>query len=46
MFAFLVNLQPRPFRRMAVALAYDNAGTDIKNLVDKAKVIAAKVKVN
>jgi phosphoribosylglycinamide formyltransferase 2 len=36
----------RPFRRMAVALAYDNTGTDIMLLVDKAKAIAAKVDVS
>jgi hypothetical protein len=31
---------------MAVALAYDNTGTDIMLLVDKAKAIAAKVDVS
>jgi phosphoribosylglycinamide formyltransferase 2 len=36
----------RPFRRMAVALAYDNVGIDIMWLVDKAKAIAAKVEVH
>lgn len=35
----------RPYRRMAVALAWDKPGTDIKVLVDHAKRIAAMVKV-
>lgn len=36
----------RPYRRMAVALAYDKTGSDIQVLVEKAKTIAAKVKVS
>lgn len=36
----------RPHRRMAVALAWDKVGTDIKLLVEKAKAVAAKVKVH
>lgn len=36
----------RPYRRMAVALAWDKVGTDVKLLVEKAKAVAAKVKVN
>jgi phosphoribosylglycinamide formyltransferase 2 len=36
----------RPYRRMAVALAWDKPGTDIKVLVEKAQSIAAKVKVH
>jgi phosphoribosylglycinamide formyltransferase 2 len=35
----------RPYRRMAVALAWDKPGTDIKLLVAKAQSVAAKVKV-
>jgi phosphoribosylglycinamide formyltransferase 2 len=35
----------RPYRRMAVALAWDKIGTDIKVLVEKAKKVAAKIKV-
>jgi len=36
----------RPYRRMAVALAWDKVGTDVKLLVEKAKVVAAKIKVH
>ncbi len=36
----------RPYRRMAVALAWDKPGTDIKLLVAKAQSVAAKVKVH
>ncbi|CAN5235020.1 formate-dependent phosphoribosylglycinamide formyltransferase [soil metagenome] len=36
----------RPYRRMAVALAWDNPGTDVKSLVEKAKEVAAKIKVH
>lgn len=36
----------RPYRRMAVALAWDKPGTDVKSLVAKAQSIAAKVKVH
>lgn len=36
----------RPYRRMAVALAWDKPGTDIKSLVAKAQSVAAKVKVH
>lgn len=36
----------RPYRRMAVALAWDKVGTDVKLLVEKAKAVAAMVKVN
>jgi phosphoribosylglycinamide formyltransferase 2 len=35
----------RPYRRMAVALAWDQVGTDIKVLVEKAKSVAAKISV-
>ncbi|MBI3509471.1 MAG: formate-dependent phosphoribosylglycinamide formyltransferase [Bacteroidetes bacterium] len=35
----------RPYRRMAVALAWDEVGCDITQLVEKAKAIAAKVSV-
>ena len=35
----------RPYRRMAVALAWDKVGSDIKQLVEKAKSVAAKIKV-
>lgn len=36
----------RPYRRMAVALAWDKPGTDIKTLVAKAQSVASKVKVH
>jgi phosphoribosylglycinamide formyltransferase 2 len=36
----------RPYRRMAVALAWDKPGTDVKLLVAKAQSVAAKVKVH
>lgn len=36
----------RPYRRMAVALAWDKPGTDVKSLVAKAQNVAAKVKVH
>jgi phosphoribosylglycinamide formyltransferase 2 len=36
----------RPYRRMAVALAWNKAGSDIKLIVEKAKAVAAKVKVH
>ena len=36
----------RPYRRMAVALAWDKVGTDVKLLVAKAKGVAAKIKVH
>jgi phosphoribosylglycinamide formyltransferase 2 len=36
----------RPYRRMAVALAYDKIGSDIQALVEKAKAIAGKVNVS
>lgn len=36
----------RPYRRMAVALAWDKVGSDIRLVVDKAKSVAAKVKVH
>lgn len=36
----------RPYRRMAVALAWDKPGTDVKLLVEKAKAVAAKIKVH
>ena len=36
----------RPYRRMAVALAWDQPGTDVKSLVAKAQSVAAKVKVH
>jgi phosphoribosylglycinamide formyltransferase 2 len=36
----------RPYRRMAVALAYDKTGTDIRLLVDRAKAIAGKVGIS
>lgn len=36
----------RPYRRMAVALAYDTPETDVKSLVEKAKSIASLVKVS
>lgn len=36
----------RPYRRMAVALAWDKPGTDIRTLVAKAQSVAAKVKVH
>jgi phosphoribosylglycinamide formyltransferase 2 len=36
----------RPYRRMAVALAWDKPGTDVKSLVSKAQRVAAKVKVH
>lgn len=35
----------RPYRRMGVALAYDAVGTDVVNLVEKAKKIAAEIRV-
>ncbi len=35
----------RKYRRMAVALAWDNPETDVKTLIEKAKEIAAKIKV-
>lgn len=36
----------RPYRRMAVALAWDKPGTDVKSLVAKAQSVASKVKVH
>ena len=36
----------RPYRRMAVALAWDKPGTDVKELVRKAQSVAARVKVH
>jgi phosphoribosylglycinamide formyltransferase 2 len=36
----------RPYRRMAVALAWDKTGTDVKSLVAKAQSVAAKVNVH
>ncbi|MDQ3112096.1 MAG: formate-dependent phosphoribosylglycinamide formyltransferase [Bacteroidota bacterium] len=36
----------RPYRRMAVALAWNEPGSDIKALVEKAKQVAAKIKVH
>jgi phosphoribosylglycinamide formyltransferase 2 len=36
----------RPYRRMAVALAWDKPGTEIKTLVEKAQAVAAKIKVH
>ncbi len=36
----------RPYRRMAVALAWDKIGSDVKLLVEKAKKVAAKIKVD
>lgn len=36
----------RPYRRMAVALAWDQPGTDVQSLVAKAQSVAAKVKVH
>ena len=36
----------RPYRRMAVALAWDKPGTDVKMLVEKAKAVAAKITVH
>lgn len=35
----------RPYRRMAVALAYDKPGADIVQIVEKAKSIAAKITI-
>lgn len=35
----------RPYRRMAVALAWDKPGSDVKELVKKAVNVASKVKV-
>lgn len=36
----------RPYRRMAVALAYDKIGADIKVITDRAIEIASKIKVD
>ena len=36
----------RPYRRMGVALAWDQVGSDIKSLVEKAKIVAAKIKLH
>lgn len=36
----------RPYRRMAVALAYDKIGADIKVITDRAVEIASKIKVD
>lgn len=36
----------RPYRRMGVALMYDNVNCNIKELVEKAKSVAMKIKVN
>ncbi len=36
----------RPYRRMAVALAYSNPEADINDLIEKAKMIAGEMKVN
>ncbi|HTL81211.1 MAG TPA: formate-dependent phosphoribosylglycinamide formyltransferase [Bacteroidia bacterium] len=35
----------RPYRRMAVALAWDVIGSDVKKIVEKAKSVAAKISV-
>lgn len=35
----------RPYRRMAVALVYDDPSVDIKTLIEKAKAVAALIKV-
>lgn len=35
----------RPYRRMGVALAWDKVGTDVIRLVQKAKAVAAKIRV-
>jgi phosphoribosylglycinamide formyltransferase 2 len=35
----------RPYRRMAVALAYDSVGTDVKMIKEKAIVIAREITV-
>lgn len=35
----------RPYRRMAVGLAYDDLGTDTSVVVDRAKEVAGKIKV-
>ena len=36
----------RPYRRIAVALSWDEVGCDITQLVEKAKTVAGKIKVN
>jgi phosphoribosylglycinamide formyltransferase 2 len=36
----------RPYRRMAVALAYDKVGTDIHNIKNRAIEIASKIIVD
>ena len=36
----------RPFRRMAVIVTYGEAGDDVKDLVQRAKAIAAKISVD
>lgn len=36
----------RPYRRMAVALAWDKVGTDVRLLIEKAQKVAAKIKVH
>ena len=36
----------RPFRRMAVVVTYGEAGDDVKDLVQRAKAIAAKISVD
>jgi phosphoribosylglycinamide formyltransferase 2 len=36
----------RPYRRMAVALAWDEAGSDVMQVVERAKSAAAKIKVH
>jgi phosphoribosylglycinamide formyltransferase 2 len=36
----------RPYRRMGVALVYDNIGCNVKQLVKKAKEIAGKVRIS
>ncbi|MDO1447953.1 formate-dependent phosphoribosylglycinamide formyltransferase [Rhodocytophaga aerolata] len=36
----------RPYRRMAVALAYDQADIDPAELVEKAKAVAGKISIN
>jgi phosphoribosylglycinamide formyltransferase 2 len=35
----------RPFRRMGVALAYDQVDSDIKEIIHKAKEIAGKIRI-
>ena len=35
----------RPYRRMGIALAYDTVGSDVASLVERAKKIAAEIRV-